>query len=174
MKPQNVTHRLFVGAASSPRFFRLIFAARTPLPQVLVHDPCAAAKQRAFQGTLAELVKDSHTSAVNLDAIQARPIMYCICDAFLNKTMKTTTIPPLRVSPELRAQAEAVLEEGETLSAFVLDAVTRSIEYRKARHEFIARGLASAVRAKKTGHYVSAGRVIVKLERRLRSKQRTV
>jgi hypothetical protein len=30
--------------------------------------------------------------------------------------MKTTTIPPLRVSPELRRQAEAVLEQGETLS----------------------------------------------------------
>ena len=40
--------------------------------------------------------------------------------------MKTTTIPSLRVSPNLRKQAEFVLEEGETLSGFVLDAVTRS------------------------------------------------
>jgi len=91
----------------------------------------------------------------------------------LGPAMKTTTIPPLRVSPELRKQAEAVLEQGETLSAFVLDALTRSIEYRKARQEFIARGLASAAQAKKTGQYVSAGRVIGKLERRLlKAKQR--
>ena len=77
--------------------------------------------------------------------------------------MKATSIPSLRVSPELRKQAEAVLEQGETLSSFVLDALTRSIEYRKARQEFIARGLASAAQAKKTGQYVSADRVIEKL-----------
>lgn len=81
--------------------------------------------------------------------------------------MKTTTIPPLRVSPELRRQAEAVLEQGETLSAFVLDALTRSIEYRRTRQEFIARGLASAAQAKKTGKYVPADRVIGKLVRKL-------
>ena len=81
--------------------------------------------------------------------------------------MKTTTIPPLRVSPELRKQAEAVLEDGESLSGFVLDAVTRSIEHRKARQEFIARGIASAEKARKSGRYISADRVLGKLERRL-------
>jgi predicted transcriptional regulator len=87
--------------------------------------------------------------------------------------MKTTNLPPLRVSPELRRQAEAVLEQGETLSGFVLDAVTRSIEYRNARQEFIARGLASAAKAKKTGRYIPADRVIGKLERKLaKAKQR--
>ena len=87
--------------------------------------------------------------------------------------MKTSSIPSLRVSPELRKRAEAVLEQGETLSGFVLDALTRSIEYRKARQEFIARGLASAAQAKKTGKYVSADRVIEKLARRLvKAKQR--
>jgi hypothetical protein len=87
--------------------------------------------------------------------------------------MKTSTIPPLRVSPELRKDAEAVLDEGETLSEFVLDAVTRSIDYRKLRHEFIARGLASAAQSHKSGHYVSAERVVAKLARRLaKAKQR--
>ena len=88
-------------------------------------------------------------------------------------SMKTTSLPPLRVSPALRKQAEAVLEQGETLSGFVLDAVTRSIEYRNTRQEFIARGLASAAQAKKTGRYVPADRVIGKLARRLaKAKQR--
>lgn len=87
--------------------------------------------------------------------------------------MKTTTIPPLRVSPELRKQAEAVLEQGETLSGFVLEALNRNIEYRKARQEFLARGLASAMLAKKTGKYVPADRVIEKLARKLaKAKQR--
>ena len=88
--------------------------------------------------------------------------------------MKTTTIPPLRVSPELRKQAEAVLGRGETLSGFVLDALNRNIEYRKARQEFIARGLASAARAGKTGKYVPADRVIAKLSRKLlKARRRT-
>ena len=88
--------------------------------------------------------------------------------------MKTTTLPPLRVSPELRRQAEAVLEKGETLSRFVLDAFTLSIEYRRNRQEFIARGLASSAPARKTGRYVSADRVIATLARRLaRAKRRT-
>ena len=44
--------------------------------------------------------------------------------------MKSSTLPPLRVSPELRADAEAVLAPGESLSSFVHEAVTRTIEYR--------------------------------------------
>ena len=95
--------------------------------------------------------------------------MQCNLKAFV----KTTTIPPLRVSPELRRQAEGVLEQGEALSGFVLDALTRNIEYRKSRQAFIARGLASAAQAKKTGKYVPADRVIVKLARKLAgAKQR--
>jgi predicted transcriptional regulator len=87
--------------------------------------------------------------------------------------MKTTTIPPLRVSPELRKQAEAVLEKGETLSGFVLEAVNRNIEYRKSRQAFIERGLASAEESRKTGQYVSAEKVLAKLERRLtKARQR--
>ena len=91
----------------------------------------------------------------------------------LGQSMKATIIPPLCVSSELRKQAEAVLERGETLSPFVLDALSRSVAYRKTRQEFIARGLASAAQAKKTGKYVSAGKVIEKLARNLaRAKQR--
>ena len=87
--------------------------------------------------------------------------------------MKTTTIPPLRVTPELRKQAEAVLKEGETLSGFVLEAVNRNIEYRRAQQDFIARGLASAEQARKSGKYISADKVIAKLEKKLaKARQR--
>jgi len=44
---------------------------------------------------------------------------------------------------------------------------SRNIEYRKTRQEFIARGLASAARSRKTGKYVSADQVITKLARKL-------
>src|SRR5512134_3167544 len=88
------------------------------------------------------------------------------------QTMTTTTIPPLRVPPEIRRQAEAVLDPGETLSGFVLDSLTRSIEYGRARQEFVARDLANSAQAKKEGRYVPADRVISKLARKLaRAKQ---
>ena len=77
--------------------------------------------------------------------------------------MKIRTLPPLRVTEELRASAEAVLCEGETLSSFVLDAVTRSIEQRRSQQDFIARGLASRAKSQRSGRYSSAETVIRKL-----------
>ena len=71
--------------------------------------------------------------------------------------VKSRTIPPLRVSEQLRADAENVLSPGETLSAFVMDAVSRSIDFRKTQLEFLARGMASAERAQSLGGYVPAG-----------------
>jgi predicted transcriptional regulator len=81
--------------------------------------------------------------------------------------MKTSTLPPLRVSPELRADAEAVLAPGESLSSFVHEAVTRTIEYRKVQQEFVERGLASAAKARRTGRYVSSDTALKTLRRQL-------
>lgn len=81
--------------------------------------------------------------------------------------MKTAAIPPVRVSPELRQAAEAVLQAGETLSGFVEEAVRRNVEFRLAQKAFIERGLASAARARKSGKYVSASAVLGKLRRRI-------
>jgi len=87
--------------------------------------------------------------------------------------IKSRTIPPLRVSEQLRADAESVLAPGETLSAFVMDAVARSIDFRKSQVEFLARGMASAGRARAEGIYVPAGTVIARLRKRLATAQRT-
>ena len=81
--------------------------------------------------------------------------------------MKTDTVPPLRVSTKLRRQAESVLRDGETLSAFMLESLTRGIESRKTQAAFIQRGLASAARARRSGAYIPLGDVIRKLQRRL-------
>jgi len=81
--------------------------------------------------------------------------------------MKTGTIPPLRVPASLREEVESVLREGETLSAFMLDSLNRGVETRKSEQAFIARGLASAARARATDGYVPAGTVIRELRRRL-------
>jgi len=86
--------------------------------------------------------------------------------------MKTTTIPAIRVSQDRRKQAQAVLEKGETISGFMLESLNRNIEYRKVRQEFVARGLASAARARNTGKYLSADKVIAKLGRKLDKARR--
>ena len=85
---------------------------------------------------------------------------------------KSRTIPPLRVSEELRADAESVLAPGETLSAFVMDAVSRTIDFRKSQLDFLARGIASAERARAKGDYVPADKAIAGLRKRLASALR--
>lgn len=81
--------------------------------------------------------------------------------------MKTSAIPAVRVPPELRQAAEEVLQDGETLSGFVEDAVRRNVAFRQAQKAFIERGLASAAVAKKSGKYLSSSAVLTKLSRRL-------
>ena len=80
---------------------------------------------------------------------------------------KSRTLPPLRVSEKIRTDAESVLTPGETLSAFVMDAVSRSIDFRKSQRDFIARGLASAAHAHATGKYVSSANAVDRLRKRL-------
>lgn len=81
--------------------------------------------------------------------------------------MKTATLPSLRVDPQLRDAVQSVLNEGESLSAFMESAVRESIERRRARAEFVARGLASRDEAKASGVYVTAEDVHADLARRL-------
>ncbi|MBK1611856.1 prevent-host-death protein [Rubrivivax gelatinosus] len=81
--------------------------------------------------------------------------------------MKTATLPSLRVEPELRAAAESVLVEGESLSGFIEASVRESIERRRVRAEFIVRGLAAREEARLSGDYVDADQVLEKLQRKL-------
>ena len=69
--------------------------------------------------------------------------------------MKSATIPPLRVTPELRQAAESVLEDNESLSSFIESSLVKAIEFRKMQKEFIARGLAARDSSKQAGDYVS-------------------
>lgn len=78
--------------------------------------------------------------------------------------MKTATIPSLRVDPKLRQSAESVLQEGESLSSFVEQAIRATIEHRQAQREFLARGLAARDNARRTGVYVESAAVVTRLE----------
>jgi hypothetical protein len=80
--------------------------------------------------------------------------------------VKTTTIPSIRVEPDFRAEVEAVLAEGETLSQFVEASLRACVERRRMQAEFIARGLRSRDEARRTGDYVDADLVLDGLQRK--------
>ena len=77
--------------------------------------------------------------------------------------MKSSTLPPLRVRPELRQAAENILRKDETLSSFMEESLRAGIQHRQAQQEFIARGLASRDEAKQTGEYYSTKAVFDEL-----------
>ena len=81
--------------------------------------------------------------------------------------MKTATIPSVRVEPEFRAELEAVLGDGESLSEFVEASVRVAVERRHTQAEFIARGLRSRDEARASGDYVGAGPVLTALQDKL-------
>lgn len=74
--------------------------------------------------------------------------------------MKSATIPPLRVTPDLRKAVEGVLREGETLSGFVEESLRSQVEYRRTQQEFIARGLAAREEARSSGTYYAREEVM--------------
>ncbi|HEX4384844.1 MAG TPA: YlcI/YnfO family protein [Myxococcales bacterium] len=86
--------------------------------------------------------------------------------------MKTSTLPPLRVEPRLRSEAERALRDGETLSSFIVDAVEERVRNRALDEEFVRRGLANGEEARRTGEYVSAAKVLARLRRHLERSQK--
>ena len=81
--------------------------------------------------------------------------------------MKTATLPPIRVAPDFRLELEGVLEQGESLSQFMENAVRATVAKRKNQAEFIRRGIAAIEATKRDGNGVPAEVVIAKLEARL-------
>jgi Arc/MetJ-type ribon-helix-helix transcriptional regulator len=84
-----------------------------------------------------------------------------------NSRMKSATIPSVRVEPELRAEVESLLGEGETLSEFVEASVRATVLRRRHQAEFMARGLRSLEAARRRGDYVEAESVLEGLQRKL-------
>lgn len=87
-------------------------------------------------------------------------------------TMKTAILPQVRVEPELRAAAESVLREGESLSMFVEATVRSAVEYRHAQAEFHARGEAAWQEFQRTGKSHPAKLVVAELREMLDDKRK--
>jgi hypothetical protein len=87
--------------------------------------------------------------------------------------MKTATIPPIRVAPEFRIEVEGVLEQGETLSEFVENAVRQTVLKRKQQAEFLHRGILAIEETKREGGGIAAELVVARLEAKLAAARRT-
>ena len=79
-------------------------------------------------------------------------------------SMKTATIPPVRIEPAFRQQIEASLGDGETMAALVENAVRTEVVRRRDQSEFVRRGLAAVARSEAVGDWIPAELVIAKLE----------
>jgi hypothetical protein len=88
------------------------------------------------------------------------------------EAMKTATMPPLRVDPELRQAAEDVLHENESLSAFMEAALREGVARRRLQREFVARGLDSRAQARRDNEYFDADGVHAGLETMLNAARK--
>jgi hypothetical protein len=77
--------------------------------------------------------------------------------------MKTAILPQVRVEPQLRADLESVLREGESLSEFLESTVRKAVEYRRMQAEFHARADKAWGEYKRTGASHSAEEVVAEL-----------
>ena len=86
--------------------------------------------------------------------------------------MKSAVIPQVRVEPELRAELEAVLHQGETLSEFVEASVRNAVAFRREQTRFHERGQAAWEDHQNTGVSVPADEVLAKLQAKLNAKRK--
>ena len=86
--------------------------------------------------------------------------------------MRSATFPPIRVEPEVRAEVEAVLREGESLTQFIEDAVVAAAAWRRVQSEFVTRGEAAIGRWKQHGSGHSVDAVMADLQTRLDDAKR--
>ena len=87
--------------------------------------------------------------------------------------MKTAQLPPVRVEASVRAEIEAALHEGETLSEFVEAAAVQAARRRKAQEAFLARGRASLAQARRSGEFYAADEVLDGMQARLLARVKT-
>jgi len=86
--------------------------------------------------------------------------------------MKSAVIPQVRVEPQLRAELEAVRQQGETLSGFVEDCVRSAVEFRRVQTRFHESGQAAWGHYQSTGVSVPADKVLAKLQAKLDARRK--
>ncbi|MBN8491994.1 MAG: prevent-host-death protein [Burkholderiales bacterium] len=86
--------------------------------------------------------------------------------------MKTSTLPAVRVEPALRSDAEAVLDEGESLSDFVATCVRDGVAWRRTQDAFLARARDAVERSEREDNGISPQEVLRRMDARLDAARR--
>ncbi len=86
--------------------------------------------------------------------------------------MKSAVIPQIRVTPDVRAELDAVLRAGETLSQFVEASVRNAVAFRRVQTDFHARGQAGWEHHQATGQSISADDMLDKLQAKLQARRK--
>ncbi len=86
--------------------------------------------------------------------------------------MKSAVIPQIRVEPELRAELESVLKQGETLTDFVESTVRNAIAFRRVQTAFHERAQAASEAYHQTGDSVPVEAVLDRLQSRLDARRK--
>jgi len=97
-------------------------------------------------------------------------MLEAVVRAHYNLSMKTAVIPQVRVEPQLRADLDAVLLPGETLTEFVETSVRRAVEFRRVQTDFAARCDASLAAYERTGISIPSDVVLSKLEAKVAAR----
>ncbi|WP_396269470.1 YlcI/YnfO family protein [Ideonella sp.] len=85
--------------------------------------------------------------------------------------MKTAILPQVRVEPQLRADLEAVLRDGESLSDFLVATVRQAVDHRRMQAEFDARADAAWARFQQSGDGIPAQEVMDEMRARLQARR---
>jgi Arc/MetJ-type ribon-helix-helix transcriptional regulator len=88
--------------------------------------------------------------------------------------MKNAQLPPVRVEASVRAEIEAALHDGESISEFVETAAVEAARRCKAQEAFLARGRASLAKAKRTGEFYAADKALEDMRGRLQSRMKAL
>jgi hypothetical protein len=95
----------------------------------------------------------------------ASHLHYIVC-------VKTSTLPAVRVEPALRSDAEAVLDEGESLSDFVASCVRGGVAWRRTQDAFLARARDAVERSEREDNGISPQEVLRQMDVRLEAARR--
>ena len=113
---------------------------------------------------------EGHALTRSRGCLRYSAILGAVVRVHYNPSMKTAVIPQVRVEPELRADLDAVLLPGETLTDFVETSVRRAVEFRRVQTDFAARCDASLAAYERTGISIPSDVVLSKLEAKVAAR----
>lgn len=91
-----------------------------------------------------------------------------------NSSMKSATIPPIRITPAFRGEIESVLEQDESLSEFIENAVRQSVLKRQNQSEFVRRGMVAIQETQRLGNGIAADAVLAQLDAKLAAARKSL